>query len=230
MNLLIFLLMITIPYQGTNGTLALSSGVINYPLGEYNPNTKEVYLDYTCIYNIGNTYFDFGQVTETTTARDNGFNFIYLSISDIVIVSPASSVAIYQAKHTYFYSYTDTSRNYTNETLVHKQITNPIESSFTINSDNSIQLPLLSYSNDSYEQGYTFGYEIGYDRGHDIGYESGAASGNGVNNVISWFGNVWNALTNFLSLEIAPNLKIGTIITIPIVVGVLFFVLKALIQ
>lgn len=232
MNLLTFIFLLTIPYEGMSGTLSIFNnlGTEAAPFGSYDTNTKQLTLEYSCIYKIGTTYFDFGIVSDTTTARDNGFNSVYLTISDIVVVSPASAVTIYQAKHTYAYNYPDISRNYTKISQVSIQIDNPIQSNFTIKSDNSVTFPLLVYSNDSYEQGYKQGYELGYDRGHDVGYEAGVASGNGVNNVISWFGNVWDALTNFLGLEIAPNLKIGTLITIPIVIGVLLFALKALIQ
>lgn len=72
--------------------------------------------------------------------------------------------------------------------------------------------------------------EYAYSEGRTQGRNEGRAEGNGVNNVISWFGNVWDALTNFLNLEIAPNVKIGGLITIPIVIGALMFALKALIQ
>lgn len=72
--------------------------------------------------------------------------------------------------------------------------------------------------------------EYAYSEGRTQGQNEGRAEGNGVNNVISWFGNVWDALTNFLNLEIAPNVKIGGLITIPIVIGALMFALKALIQ
>lgn len=231
MNLLAFIFMVTIPYQGTNGTLLLGNGMPTIGgLGEYTPSSKELMVEYSAIFEIGTAYFDFGIVEETTTTRDRAFESLYFAISDIVIVAPTTEVAIYQAKHTYFYIYSDNSLNYSTVTQVSKQITNPIKGTFTITSDNTLESPLLIYSNESYNSGYHDGYDVGYDRGHDVGYEAGEAAGNGVNNVISWFGNVWDALTNFLGLEIAPNLKIGTLITIPVVVGVLLFALKALIQ
>lgn len=231
MNLLAFIFMVTIPYECTNGTLLIGNGLPAIGgLGEYTPSTKELTLEYSCIFNIGNTQFDFGIIEETTISRDIAFESIYFTISDIVIVSPAELVTIYQAKHTYHYNYSDNTKNYSTSSLVRKQITNPIQSTFTITSDTTLESPLLIYNNESYNTGYHEGYDVGYDRGHDVGFEAGEASGNGVNNVISWFGNVWDALTNFLGLEIAPNLKIGTLITIPVVVGVLLFALKALIQ
>lgn len=231
MNLLAFIFMVTIPYQGTNGTLLIGNGMPAIGgLGEYTPSTKELRLEYACIFNIGNTQFDFGIIEETTISRDRAFESLYFTISDIVIVSPAAAVTIYQAKHTYDYIYSDISLNYSTSTQVSKQIANPIQATFTITSDTTLQSPLLIYNNESYNSGYHDGYDVGYDRGHDVGFEAGEATGNGVNNVISWFGNVWDALTNFLSLEIAPNLNIGTLITIPVVVGVLLFALKALIQ
>lgn len=96
---------------------------------------------------------------------------------------------------------------------------------------------LYDFKND-YQTGFTAGKEEGIEIGYDEGYEDGKLDGleqgrlegQGVNNVITWFGSIWDALSNFLSLEIAPNLTIGTIITIPIVIAVLFFGLKALIQ
>lgn len=69
-----------------------------------------------------------------------------------------------------------------------------------------------------------------YDLGYNTGYDDGKIEGQGVNNVITWFGSIWDGLAKILALEIAPNLTIGTIITIPIVIAVLFFGLKALIQ
>lgn len=83
---------------------------------------------------------------------------------------------------------------------------------------------------DGYNRGFNEGLDTGYENGYKQGVNDGRAEGNGVNNVITWFGNVWDALTNFLNLEIAPNVKIGGLITIPIVIGALMFTLKALIK
>lgn len=76
------------------------------------------------------------------------------------------------------------------------------------------------------EQAYLEGRQEGY----DIGYNDGLAVGNGVNNVVSWFGNIWDALASFFSLEIAPYVTIGTIFGVPIFVGALWFLLRALIN
>lgn len=230
MNLLHFMLTLIIPYQGTTGSLSIANGLPTYTFGSYNQDIKELTIEYTCIYHIGTTYMDFGQLVQTTQVRDNGFNEIYLSISDIYIVAPTTSITIYQAKHTYYFNYLDSNRNYSIESQYTKEIENPISSTFTITSDTEVTFPLLSFSNTSYQQGYKEGYDTGYLIGHDSGYQAGEVAGNGVNNVISWFGNVWNALASFLGLEIAPNVKIFEIITIPIVIGVLMFVLKALIK
>lgn len=43
---------------------------------------------------------------------------------------------------------------------------------------------------------------------YNLGYKNGHFEGQGVNNVITWFGSIWDGLSKILALQIAPNLTI----------------------
>lgn len=84
--------------------------------------------------------------------------------------------------------------------------------------------------NEGVDVGFDNGYEEGYEEGKTEGYEEGKTEGQFLNNVISWFGSIWDALKNLFTLEIAPNVSIGLVFGIPIFIGLLWFLLRALIN
>lgn len=80
----------------------------------------------------------------------------------------------------------------------------------------------LMYSIDNIENSFNDGYNEGFTDGRD--------EAKLTNNVFGWFGEVVDSFSSFLSLQIAPGLNLGLIFSIPIITGILFFLLKALIN
>lgn len=88
-----------------------------------------------------------------------------------------------------------------------------------------------------YEEGYEFGYEegdwYGYHEGYEIGYDLGY--GNGYNQGVSenietgGFGlvlkQVFGGIGAFLGIQLLPGISIGAIIAVPIVFGIIAFIL-----
>jgi len=94
-----------------------------------------------------------------------------------------------------------------------------------------------------YEQGYNTGYSIGYDDGafeveqlyidvvlesYDDGYAQGFIDGNidasdfaWTTTMIRWLG---TAFASFASIEIVPDLSLGMIMAVPLVLGILTFI------
>lgn len=77
------------------------------------------------------------------------------------------------------------------------------------------------------ETSYDNGYNVGYDLGYHLGYE--AAVNSNPNNVLELITKPFVEMGKFLNISIAPNLTLGMIIAVPIVVAIIGFLIKALI-
>lgn len=87
--------------------------------------------------------------------------------------------------------------------------------------------------NDGYDEGNWYGYNEGYDIGYDIGYDNGYD--NGYNKGISeniengGFGlmlkQVFTSVGSFLEIELLPGIPFGAIIAVPIIFGIIAFIL-----
>ena len=76
--------------------------------------------------------------------------------------------------------------------------------------------------NDAYLDGKEKGYEEGYNQAEiDIAPE---------NNLIKMFKGVFNAIGGIFAIKIAPHITLGMVFGVPVVVGALWFLFKALIQ
>lgn len=99
---------------------------------------------------------------------------------------------------------------------------------------------VYSDSSQDYEDGYSNGYynglragdQDGYDRGLDVGYNQGKNDGyslglvdNPNNNFGSLITTILLGVGSVLGIELLPNITIGAIIAVPIVFGIIAFVL-----
>lgn len=78
------------------------------------------------------------------------------------------------------------------------------------------------YSETDYYQSFQDGYSQGYSDGYDLGTSMTVETVN----TFSLIRGAFNAVGNFFNLQIFPGITIGTIALVPLVVGVLYAVLK----
>lgn len=79
------------------------------------------------------------------------------------------------------------------------------------------------FGSDAWEQGY----ETGYNNGYDIGFNDGVVEGSVTESSIgSLMSSVFKGVEQVLSIEIVPNINVGTIVSIPIVLSLLLFLIK----
>ncbi len=81
---------------------------------------------------------------------------------------------------------------------------------------------------EGYEEGLINGEKVGYNNGYDKGKIDGIATkGESVwINSMSFIKNLFVDIFEIFSIEILPNVSIGTFIIIPLIFGVLFFIVK----
>lgn len=115
---------------------------------------------------------------------------------------------------------------YENRTYYYTKLTeNQInQESFNIGYENG-------YNNgeiDGYNNGYNVGYDVGNNNGYENGYKNGIATkGESVwVNSMGFIKNLFVDVFDIFSIEILPNVSIGTFIVIPLIFGVLFFIVK----
>lgn len=77
--------------------------------------------------------------------------------------------------------------------------------------------------------GYNEGYDIGYNEGYDLGYSNGYNKGISENMETGGFGlmlkQVFASVGSFLEIELLPGIPFGAIIAVPIVFGIIAFIL-----
>lgn len=84
---------------------------------------------------------------------------------------------------------------------------------------------------DAFEDGYNQGYDEGYDLGYDDGFNVGDNAGytRGLNDGTSAWGVLFSTMLStfgaILSIEIFPNLTIGMIAAVPLILGLLAFII-----
>lgn len=81
-------------------------------------------------------------------------------------------------------------------------------------------LPNRGYDNtglmeQSYNNGFNSGKELGYQQGYNVGLQEGE------NATTNWIATISKGIGNVLSLEIAPNLPLGLLVAIPLVMGMI---------
>lgn len=77
------------------------------------------------------------------------------------------------------------------------------------------------YEEIGYNNGYNYGLEIGYNNGYNDGVISGSNNFNILNLIRSLFDLVWDAL----NIEMLPNIKLIYIVSIPLILSVIKFIL-----
>ena len=81
-------------------------------------------------------------------------------------------------------------------------------------------LPNSGYKNvDMVNSAYNSGYDSGKDYGYQEGYNVGLQEGE--NATTNWIATISKGIGNVLSLEIAPNLPLGLLVAIPLVMGMI---------
>lgn len=84
----------------------------------------------------------------------------------------------------------------------------------------TVGLPQMGYDNtglmeQSYNNGFNSGKELGYKEGYNVGLQEGE------NATTNWIATISKGIGNVLSLEIAPNLPLGLLVAIPLVMGMI---------
>lgn len=88
--------------------------------------------------------------------------------------------------------------------------------------------------NEEYERGYTSGRETGIVQGREEGYAQGKADGiaqgrlevGNYSSAMDFIGSGVQQLTPIFSLEVLPNVTLGTVISIPIIIGLITIIFK----
>lgn len=79
-----------------------------------------------------------------------------------------------------------------------------------------------------YDEGQTEGESEGYDSGYNYGYNLGYNEGVATNTDFSFTGllvQVFNGMGSILTIEILPSITIGAIVAVPLVFGIIYFIL-----
>lgn len=88
-------------------------------------------------------------------------------------------------------------------------------------------VPLTRDYADFNGDGWDQGYESGYQNGYKVGYQEGVVDGSVTESSVgSLMTSVFKGVEQVLSIEVVPNVSVGTIISIPIVLSLLLFLIK----
>lgn len=79
-----------------------------------------------------------------------------------------------------------------------------------------------------YDDGLIVGYDEGYDEGYGVGYGVGYNDGVATNSDFSFTGlltQIFLGVGSVLGIELLPNITIGALVAVPIVFGIIYFIL-----
>lgn len=125
-----------------------------------------------------------------------------------------------------FYDYKDTLVH----TLENVYLDNPIiYVPIELTAEYAYDIGLNNGRQDGYDKGYDDGLDDGFDKGYDDGLDAGYNKGINENVETGGFGMIlasaFTALGALLSIQLLPNISIGAIVAIPIVFGVVMFII-----
>lgn len=84
----------------------------------------------------------------------------------------------------------------------------------------------------AYQNGYGAGADnyapgsVGYQSIYQEGYNAGLSNGNTIGSAWDFIGGTFNSIGSIFSLEVMPNITLGVFIAIPLLLGLLLFILK----
>ena len=100
-----------------------------------------------------------------------------------------------------------------------------LEIEFTTNMNDLLQEAYDNGSNDM--KNYYSAGNVGYNQIYQAGYNDGLANTeNVVGNAWGFIGGTFSSLSSIFSLEVMPNITLGVFIAIPLLLGLLLFILK----
>lgn len=76
-----------------------------------------------------------------------------------------------------------------------------------------------------YNDGYDYGFNNGYDLGYNDGYQTAINDGSADFGLTAMLSGLFVGLGSLLSIELLPNISIGMIIAVPVVFGIIAFIL-----
>lgn len=76
-----------------------------------------------------------------------------------------------------------------------------------------------------YYDGY-YSYGEGYTRIYNQGLQDGSATGQAFTDSMTFTGSVFHAIGDILSMQVIPNIPLGLFVALPLLVGLLFFIVK----
>ena len=208
------------------GALTLSKGISVYPNTYYvfDSDTHQVcYLIYYDLY--GN--FISSQTKQGVFLTPENVSLIRLAI----FTSQLSSARLYMGNHLYqeytpplgaifddlddYYS----DMGYSNGLLIGYE--NGYEEAENYYEELIIPQVKIEYEEIGYENGFIYGQQIGYNDGYNDGVVSGSNNFNILNLIRSLFDLVWGVL----NVEMLPNIKLIYIVSIPLILSVIKFIL-----
>lgn len=89
---------------------------------------------------------------------------------------------------------------------------------------NSIVSDELRKQKEFYDGYYSYGE--GYTRIYNQGLQDGSATGQAFTDSMTFTGSVFHAIGDILSMQVIPNIPLGLFVALPLLVGLLFFIVK----
>lgn len=88
--------------------------------------------------------------------------------------------------------------------------------------------PFSTIANDEYKRGYTAGYNTGRVEGVQVGFEQGIHSGidGNTHNALGYVKQAFGVVDNIMQLQVLPNITLGLVFSIPMVLVAIMVIFK----
>jgi len=230
---------ITSPFYSSNFTfeIRIYKSVLNDARFSLIPNTSNY------IYHATDTYnFEFNQTASLSrmyvNVVDSDYIVLYSRSIDGSYTYPNNYVDYYYimgAAHYSYFTSSKTTYNYISTFSANSHIIPAISNTIgTLCADtDAFYFQLQETSNiegddwwDIYNQGVNAGYDAGVNAGFDNGYIEGQLDNTGWQDAFTIVKGAIDTVSNVLAIELFGFFTIGTLVSIPIVVGLLFWIIE----
>lgn len=194
--------------------------------GEYFPSSV-VFENFDDVYHLAVLFDSYN--LETLNITNNNWIYYFQFNGDFAVNSQITVVNLYRNQevfpsHFSWTYYGDLSSNEFYQLGYADGSANGYDIGYEDGYSNGFDLGYESGSGYGYDIGYQDGSNDGYDLGYDYGYQKGidVASDNTFYGIIA---QVFTGLGAFLSIELLPNITFGAILAVPLVFGIISFII-----
>lgn len=171
----------------------------------------------------------YAQVTATNTYTSYTYNTQGERLSNgVKLVTDFTNIAAFDNGNTHYEEYTLNRMVVRGENCTYNKYMIEVIPNTLSNMKISYGSPFSTIANNEYQRGFNGGYATGYVEGQNYGFEQGLHSGIDGNtaNALGYVKQAFSVVDNIMQLQVLPNITLGLVFSIPMVLVAIMVIFK----